>query len=298
MEKLVLEIVNLVEKKLLKTVTLKVCKNFMEKFSKTGAFAEMVLGIGFLQSQILWFQLLSEDFWKIYPAGFNVQPLEKLSRIVWKNFPKKIITRSNTGYGKKFHKLSWIMPPNLKFYLWKNFPENFPENLEFSLIKIKLVRNEIGFVIQTKVTSHCHVIEAPIPMSRESCVTWNIKFILECPEEKVAETGCLASDLYVFKTCKNRERKPAKEINGFYPHGTSCGNVMCSKQFFGFTWKTKTTKIVCECNNGRCGWSKPLHKCPTGNIEEKSFLFVRIELGTMAIFMQTPYSKNLMQKSL
>ena len=139
-------------------------------------------------------------------------------------------------------------------------------NLEVSLIKIKLVRNEIGFVIQTKVTSYCHVIEAPIPMSRESCVTWNIKFILECPEEKVAETGCLASDLYVFKTCKNRERKPAKEINGFYPHGTSCGNVMCSKQFFGFTWKTKTTKIVCECNNGRCGWSKPLHKCPTGLI--------------------------------
>ena len=43
-----LEIVNLVEKKLLKTVILKVCKNFMEKFSKTGAFAEMVLGIGFL----------------------------------------------------------------------------------------------------------------------------------------------------------------------------------------------------------------------------------------------------------
>ena len=145
-------------------------------------------------------------------------------------------------------------------------------NLEFSLIKIKLVRNEIGFVIQTKVTSYCHVIEAPIPMSRESCVTWNIKFLLECPEEKVAETGCLASDLYVFKTCKNRERKPAKEINGFYPHGTSCGNVMCSKQFFGFTWKTKTTKIVCECNNGRCGWSKPLHKCPTGNIAEKKFV--------------------------
>ena len=98
------------------------------------------------------------------------------------------------------------------------------------------------------------------------CVTWNLTFILECPEEKVAETGCLASDLYVFKTCKNRERKPAKKINGYYPHGTSCGNVMCSKQFFGFTWKTKTTKIVCECDNGTCGWSKPLHKCPTGLI--------------------------------
>ena len=95
-------------------------------------------------------------------------------------------------------------------------------------------------------------------------VTWNLTFILECPEEKVAETGCLASDSYVFKTCKNRQRKPAKKINGYYPHGTSCGNVMCSKQFFGFTWKTKTTKIVCECDNGRCGWSKPLHQCPTG----------------------------------
>ena len=35
MEKLVLEIVNLVENKQRKTVTLKVCKNFMEKLSKT-----------------------------------------------------------------------------------------------------------------------------------------------------------------------------------------------------------------------------------------------------------------------
>ena len=135
----------------------------------------------------------------------------------------------------------------------------------------------IVFVIQTKVTS----LFSRDSRSRESCVTWNIKFILECPEEKVAETGCLASDLYVFKTCKNRERKPAKEINGFYPHGTSCGNVMCSKQFFGFTWKTKTTKIVCECNNGRCGWSKPLHKCPTGN--KKRLLLVRIEPDTIAL---------------
>lgn len=85
-----------------------------------------------------------------------------------------------------------------------------------------------------------------------------------CQAEKSEETGCMAPDLYVFKTCKNRERKPTKTVNGFYPHGTSCGNVMCSKQFFGFSWKAKTIKIVCECNNGECGWSKPLHKCPTG----------------------------------
>ena len=136
--------------------------------------------------------------------------------------------------------------------------------------------------METLVISFCHVIKPS--RSRESCVMWNIKFILECPEEKVAETGCLASDLYVFKTCKNRQRKPAKKINGFYPHGTSCGNVMCSKQFFGFTWKTKTTKIVCECNDGRCGWSKPLHKCPTGSW--KRLLLVRIEPE----FIETPNS--------
>ena len=111
----------------------------------------------------------------------------------------------------------------------------------------------------------------------------------------MAETGCLASDLYVFKTCKNRERKPAKEINGFYPHGTSCGNVMCSKQFFGFTWKTKTTKIVCECNNGRCGWSKPLHKCPTGN--KKRLLLVRIEPGGYpALIYQNPFLDSIRLK--
>ena len=84
--------------------------------------------------------------------------------------------------------------------------------------------------------------------------------------EDNGEKGCIASDTYVFKACKDMRRKGVKIENGILPHGTSCGNVMCSKQFFGFSWKTKTTKIVCECKDGSCGWSKPLHKCPIGNI--------------------------------
>lgn len=81
---------------------------------------------------------------------------------------------------------------------------------------------------------------------------------------QTAEQGCSSDSSYLFKSCKDMNRKPARETNGYFAHGTSCGAVLCSKTFFGFSWKAKTAKVVCECKEGACSWSKPLHKCPTG----------------------------------
>jgi len=76
--------------------------------------------------------------------------------------------------------------------------------------------------------------------------------------------GCHAPAQYTFKACKDRQRKTVKVSNGYLPHGTACGSILCSKSFFGYGWKAKTAKAVCECNNGSCAWSKDIHKCPTG----------------------------------
>ena len=83
-------------------------------------------------------------------------------------------------------------------------------------------------------------------------------------DERATLAGCVAEATYLFKACKDMNRKKVNPVNGFIPHGTICGSVQCSKSFFGFPWKTKTTKTVCECNEGECAWSKPLHKCPLG----------------------------------
>ena len=58
MEKSVVEIVNQVENKRLKTVTLKVCKNFMEKFSK-----KLDIDIKIL--------IFGDDFRKIHKLNFT-----------------------------------------------------------------------------------------------------------------------------------------------------------------------------------------------------------------------------------
>jgi len=86
-----------------------------------------------------------------------------------------------------------------------------------------------------------------------------------CERTNVPASGCPSESSYLFKACKDMRRKPARaDAAGNFAHGVSCGAVLCSKQFFGFGWKAKTAKVVCECKDGACAWSKPLHKCPTG----------------------------------
>ena len=119
--------------------------------------------------------------------------------------------------------------------------------------------------------------------TRVNNATLNVKLIfnfsffkhfypLACERAQTAEQGCSSDSSYLFKSCKDMNRKPARETNGYFAHGTSCGAVLCSKTFFGFSWKAKTAKVVCECKEGACSWSKPLHKCPTGLlISQKNF---------------------------
>ena len=84
-------------------------------------------------------------------------------------------------------------------------------------------------------------------------------------------------------------RKKVNPVNGFIPHGTICGSVQCSKSFFGFPWKTKTAKAVCECNEGECAWSTPLHKCPLGLFSDSLQMF---PLGTnLTLFQVAPCQK-------
>lgn len=79
----------------------------------------------------------------------------------------------------------------------------------------------------------------------------------------IAEEGCLVDRAYQYSMCR-LDKKIQKGEDGFFPAGTTCNKVQCSKQFYGFIWKGRTQKTTCQCENGTCGWTKPFHKCPIG----------------------------------
>jgi hypothetical protein len=81
----------------------------------------------------------------------------------------------------------------------------------------------------------------------------------ECPSEE----GCLVDPAYQYSMCR-LEKKIVKGQDGYFPDGTTCNQVRCSKQFYGFVWKGRTVKTTCQCANGTCGWDKTFHKCPIG----------------------------------